>query len=330
MIWLIAAFLLTAGVFSVPSLREALRRPLNEGMRRYARGDFAELSQGLVHYCWFGPVDGPVIVCVPGISTPAEGFAPMAERLAQQGLRVLTYDHFGRGLSDYVPGPQDQAFFNRQLHELLAHESVVGDITLVGYSVGGVIATGFAAEHPGRLRRLVLIAPNGFHQPKSGLSRFLGGKAGWNELLLRMTFASHARRHILSSLADPLRPETIAEAQRAQMRRQGFFPSNLATLRGILAQSFDEAHRGFAASGLPEVAIWAGNDQLIPPSARERLSALNPNARHEIVAGAGHGIVYTHPEQVAALLSEIVLQPAQRSARPSGVAPGPVDPQNGT
>ncbi|WP_150122055.1 alpha/beta fold hydrolase, partial [Sulfitobacter sp. HI0129] len=77
----------------------------------------------------------------------------------------LVYDLYGRGYSDRPRTRQDAQFFHRQLRELLDHVGVGDDITLIGYSMGGAIATSFAAEHPGRIQQLVLLAPAGMRVP---------------------------------------------------------------------------------------------------------------------------------------------------------------------
>ena len=304
MIWWLISGMLVAGLLSLPSVQETLRKPITDSMRRFAPGKFAELSAGLTHYRWIGPERGPVAVCVHGITTPSEGFAPLAQELAQMGYRVLLYDLYGRGYSDYVAGPQDRAFFHLQLQELLAHEGIVEDFTLIGYSAGGCIATSFAAAHLPRVRQLILIASVGLHVPRTATASFMEKRPGLRDLVLRWTYPMAARRYIRTEIADGHIPPEVARAQRAQTRRRGFFPSNLAAMRGLLRDDFAPEHRLFNQQGLPVLAIWAGADKIIPAHGIGRLAQINRSAKQEVVEGAGHGVVYTHPEAVAALIAE--------------------------
>jgi len=304
MIWLLVVAILLIGLLFLPSVQETLRKPLTDSMRRFAPGAFTELSQGVTHFNWIGPERGPVAVCVHGITTPSEGLVPLAEELAEMGFRVLLYDLYGRGLSDHVPGPQDRAFFHQQLQDLLAHEGVVEDFTLIGYSAGGCIATSFAAENLPRVRQLILIASVGLHAPSTPVAGFMEHRPGLRDLILRWTYPMAARRYINSHLTEQNTPPEVTRAQRAQIRRRGFFPSNLAAMRGILRNDFGPEHRLFHRQGLPVLAIWGGADRIIPGHVIGRLAEINRSAKQDVVEGAGHGVVYTHPQEVSRIIAE--------------------------
>ena len=154
----LAIALAIATLVALPALAETLRRPPR---RAAAPGRFAGLPHGQTHYRWSGPDDGPVAVCIHGLSTPSYVFAATERSLAGLGYRVLSYDLYGRGHSARPIGRQTSAFFIRQLRALLADEGIEGPILLVGYSMGGAIATAFAASDPKRVSHLVLIAPSG-------------------------------------------------------------------------------------------------------------------------------------------------------------------------
>ena len=146
---------------------EARRKPMSAAARQDASGDFVTLSQGVTHYEWLGPARGPVAVCVHGLTTPSFVWRGLARGLARMGFRVLIYDLYGRGYSDRVQGRQDRVFFLRQLNDLLADQQVNGDITLVGYSMGGGD------------RHYVCLGPSRQGAPSdiAGLGRY--GNQGW-------------------------------------------------------------------------------------------------------------------------------------------------------
>ncbi|MGB8621512.1 MAG: alpha/beta fold hydrolase, partial [Paracoccaceae bacterium] len=153
---LLAAFLGLTWVLS-----ERLRHPMGSAARASAPGKFAELSQGVTHYRWSGPLGGPVAVCVHGLTSASYVWDPVVRALNMMGFRVLRYDLYGRGFSDRPPGVQDRDFFLRQLRDLLEDQGIGQVDMMVGYSMGGSIATAFTAEDPGRVLRLVLLAPAG-------------------------------------------------------------------------------------------------------------------------------------------------------------------------
>ena len=56
----------------------------------------------------------------------------------------------------------DEQLFNRQLLELLSTLNIRKPVDLVGSSMGGAIAFIFTAQHPEKVRKLLLIDPAGF------------------------------------------------------------------------------------------------------------------------------------------------------------------------
>ncbi len=71
-------------------------------------------------------------------------------------FRVVCYDMIGHGRTAHDPTVASLADFVEQLKELLEHLSIE-KLTLVGLSMGGLVAQGFANEASHRLERLVLM-----------------------------------------------------------------------------------------------------------------------------------------------------------------------------
>ncbi|MFX0543094.1 alpha/beta fold hydrolase [Roseovarius sp. S4756] len=282
-----------------PFLREAARPRMP---RRDAPGQFADLPQGCVHYRWLGAKDGPVAVCVHGLTTPSPVWQAIAETLGDMGYRVLVYDLYGRGYSGCPGGAQDVAFFTRQLSDLLADQKVTGDITLFGYSMGGIIAPGFAAENPRMIRRIVLLAPAGIGHdlgPASRLMAKTGLLGTWAMLAL---YGRSMRRALEAERSQASGVPGIVDMQIAQLRYRGYLPAVLSSLRGALDADTEAVHRKLAEAGLPVLVIWAGKDDVIPIKGRDTLAEWNAAAVQEVVPEAGHALPYSHDADVARLL----------------------------
>lgn len=292
-----------AVLIALPAMAEALRRPVRMAE---APGLFARLSRGRTHYRWSGPEDGPVAVCVHGLSTPSYVFAATERSLAGLGFRVLTYDLYGRGHSARPGGSQTSTFFIRQLNELLAHEGIKAPVLLVGYSMGGAIAAAYTAAHPKRVSHLVLIAPAGLIPVYDDWrSRFwtLPMIGDW---ATRVFGGIALRRELVEHRTQGTVIPDFEDRQAAETRTRGYLPALLSSRRHMLREPQDANHREIGRAGVPVLAIWGTEDPIIPLTAMSRLAELNPDAHHAQVAGAGHVLLQTHPANVAAALKRFV------------------------
>ncbi|MDG1115694.1 MAG: alpha/beta hydrolase [Flavimaricola sp.] len=269
-------------------------------------GQMAELEMGRTHYRWMGPVRGPVIVAIHGLSTNSVVWNAMSKGLVGLGYRVLVYDLYGRGFSDAVKGRQNADFFVMQLEELLEDQGLHQDLTLLGYSMGGAIATAFAARNPDRMKRLVLLAASGIDVNEDPQHRFMRRWPVLGDWLHALREPLQMRRR-LSAHEDEMRSvPDLFEGQERDLARKGYFPSLLSSRRGILADRQMVAHRGLGVDGIPVLAIWAEKDEVIPISSVGTLAQWNRTARQEVIEGAGHGMPYTHPDEVVESLRELL------------------------
>lgn len=295
MMWV---FLILLGVAAVPLTVEWTRSALSDARRRAAPGKFALLSQGTTYYQWIGPERGPVALCIHGLSTSSYVWRGIAKGLALMGFRVLVYDHYGRGFSDTVPGRQDGAFFLQQLTDLLDHERVDEPLTVLGYSMGGAVAAYFTAAYPHRVKQLILLAPAGMHDISGRKERVAMDWPVIGDWLFLLIYPHVLRKGLRAEAGTPGSVEGINALQQAETDRRGYFPAILSSLRGILRQRAKDQHLAIAAAGVPVLAVWGKEDTVIPLTGRDRLAKWNPDARHAIIAGAGHGLTYTHTDQV--------------------------------
>lgn len=298
MIWLLLVFL--ALVAALPFVLESRRHIIDEADRRTAPGRFAALSQEVTHYQWLGPVRGPVVVAVHGLTTPSPVWGAVADGLGKIGYRVLVYDLYGHGLSGAPKGPQDRAFFLRQLTDLLTDQGLEQDLTLLGYSMGGAIVTAFASDHPERVKRLILLAPVGLGQPEDGIMRFIRQTPLIGDWLFLALSGWKIRRTISAESTK------MAPVQLAELGRKGYLPAILAAIRGMLQARQEAEHRAIGRADVPVVALWGDADKVVPLTGLGTLVQWNRNARQEVIAGAGHGMPYTHGGAVINVLKDVL------------------------
>ena len=293
-------------VVLLPFLAEAFRVPITKSIQDKAPGQIARLPQGATHYRWSGPEDGPVAICIHGLSTPSYIFAATENSLVGLGYRVLTYDLFGRGYSHRAKGPQTADFFLSQLRALLENQNVKGEVVVLGFSMGGQIATAFASEEGTRIKALIIVASAGLQRLKaSGHSRFwlMPWIGGW---LTRVAGGWALRRELVESRTTATVIPDLEDRQAAETRTRGFLPALLSSRRHLLANAATEDHAQIARNGTPVLAIWGAEDPVISLSAIGALAEVNPNAQHVQISGAGHSLLQTHPAQVAEALRKFL------------------------
>lgn len=297
--------IIVAVIATLPLQKEGRKVPAS-AMRDTAPGRFAKLSQGVTHYQWIGPARGPVVVMIHGLTTPSPVFYALARQCTALGYRVLAYDLYGRGFSDAPRGIQDRGFFLTQLTELLAHQELDDDLTLLGFSMGGAIATAFAAENPNRMKRLILLAPTGIRIREDRFTAFCRTAPFLGDWLFSMVGERRAKQALRVQLGQPMDVQGIIELQISEYAGRGYLRSILSSQRNMLDEVQEDDHRRIGREGIPVVGIWAEKDEVIPLSSLGTLTQWNRAVRQEVVEGAGHQMPYTHSDDIGTYLSDIL------------------------
>jgi pimeloyl-ACP methyl ester carboxylesterase len=297
--------LVLGGLAMLPWLAES-RRHAVDVFRDKAPGRFAKLSQGVTHYQWLGGVRGPVVVCIHGLTTPSPVWYAIAGGLAKLGYRVLVYDLYGRGFSDAPRGVQDGEFFATQLADLLDHQGLTEDVTLMGYSMGGSIATHFAAAHPNRVRRLILLASGGMWLREDKVTEASRRMSLLGDWLHAVVGARSDRQRLRRQLGQVFDVEGIIELQLAEYQSRGFLRSVLSSRRHMLADFQEDQHRTIGRDGIPVIGIWAEHDDVIPLKSLGTLTQWNRSVRQEVISEADHRLGYTHAAQVVKVLRDVL------------------------
>lgn len=304
--WVIL-LIIAGGLVAMPWLAESRRYSI-DAFRAKAPGRFAKLSQGVTHYQWLGGTRGPVVVCIHGLTTPSPVWYAIAEGLAAMGYRVLVYDLYGRGFSDAPNGAQTGDFFTQQLSDLLAHQDLNDDLTLLGYSMGGSIATHFTARNPDRVRRMILLASGGVWLREDKLTRMCRTLPIFGDWLHHTVAARRERRALRAQLGLTYDIGGIVELQLAEFESKGFLRSVLSSRRHMLADVQEDAHRKIARADVPVIGIWAELDEVIPLKSLGTMAQWNRSVRQEVIPAADHRVGYMNSAQVNTMLRDILIE----------------------
>lgn len=182
--------------------------------------------------------------------------------------------------------------------------------SLVGVSMGGGIALGFALSHPERVNRLVLADSYGLQTraPWPLLSTLLVRLPWINELTWALTTRSRslAAASLKTIFADPSRvsPELLDEVM-AEVRRPGAgrafraFQRCEAGWRGLRTSYLDELGRVTA----PVLLVHGAQDRLVPLRWAQEAARRLPHARLEVLENCGHWSPRECPQQFNRLVT---------------------------
>ena len=268
-----------------------------------------------IHYLEWGRADAPPVVCVHGYTSSAQSFNALARHL-QDKCRIIAPDVRGHGESAWSP---DGAYrYNDQAGDLAAFTDrlELERYTLIGTSMGGIIAMVYAAEHGDRLNGLVLndIGPDA----EPGTQRITQTVTARPDSFATLDEAMEYRRGI-SPITAGRAPEDQRELalgvlkQGADGRWVWKMDPSYITLRVQRIQQ-DAPVRSAAWSTLarlqcPTLVIWGtDSDVLLEPQAR-RMATTLPHGELVRVPGVGHAPTLMEPaarEAIDRLLAKVM------------------------
>ena len=245
---------------------------------------FVEIAGVRLHVRDTGPRDAPAIIMLHGFGASLHTWEDWSA-LLEPNYRVIRMDLPGFGLTGADPtGDYTDA---RSITLLLALLDRLGvpRATFIGSSMGGRIAWAFAAAHPDRVAKLVLVSPDGFAGP--GVEYGKPQKVSALMHLLPYTMPrSMLRANLAIAYADQTRL-TDATVQRTydMMLASGVRSAIVARMGQVVLPDPVPLLRRL---NMPTLLLWGDKDGMIPVSnAQDYLAAL-PNATLVVLPGIGH------------------------------------------
>ena len=262
-----------------------------------------ERGQGRLRYLTGGT--GAPLVLLHTVRTQAEHFRHLIP-LVQDRYTVYALDLPGMGYSQIVPGASYEEASMRAAVANLITRLDLHDVTLLGESMGAVLALTAAAELPQRVRRVLAINPYDYAGGilrSSLLARFIitGVLApGIGPILAGLEPKPIMRAVLCGGLVDKtaLREDYLAELLRVG-RRPGYSTVARSVYAGL--PSFIAARSRYPNVRAPVHLVY-GEKDWSRPSDRQANKDLIPTAKFTQVPNAGHFIVLERPDVPASLL----------------------------
>ena len=248
------------------------------------RAERIEIDGHCIHYWRVGSGHGTPVVLVHGFGASKENWLSMLPALRGRNMTLYVPDLPGFGQSDYIQGARytygEQA---RRLDEW-ARRLALPDAHWIGSSMGGATLATLAANHPERVRSLVLMNAAGMGSARfspmetqllQGENPLIPVQSGDTRALFRI--AIHRHQGLMSRLM-PLAVGSEMQ-HRAPVNRQLF---------SDMMQPEERVPELLHRVRAPTQVIWGEQDQVVDVSCAHHYGALLPDARVRVLRGIGH------------------------------------------
>ena len=249
-----------------------------------------------LRYAVHGPLDGPPLLVLHGITCTGRYWLPRLRPLASHH-RLLVPDLPGYGDSPKPFVDYTMDFFVETMLGFIERSGVDGRrLPILGHSLGSLVALELAAREPALVERLVLLSTPCFDGPEDAHRVMLRGSSSYRSLLtvnsLAATLAQVRRTgwRLSTRYLHRLPWTVLADA------RKFTFRSLSSTLERCLMHYRVDDVLARCPADLPITLIHGDGDQIAPLASLRDLSAGPPRLDLHVIAGAGHHPFHTHTE----------------------------------
>ncbi len=245
---------------------------------------------------------GQEVVLIHGWGSDSQIWQAWAEETFV-GYRLTFIDLPGHGNSPELAAT-DIAVADAWQDALLAVMPVRAMV--VGWSLGGLLAQRLALSHPERVSALLLIAS----------SPCFVQKQGWLPALEQSLFARYLTEvmtQTLTLLKSFVALQTLGSQKPKQLLKQllPLLTDTLTTHHRALKQGLQlleqlDLRQEIAALAMPTQWLLGEQDAIVPVALAQALPSLQPQARIDLVADAGHLPFLSSPAQTSLLVNQFL------------------------
>jgi pimeloyl-ACP methyl ester carboxylesterase len=250
---------------------------------------------------------GTPLVLVTGTGYPGCTWPPsLVERLATERA-VVTFDHRGTGATPGTPDRYSTRLFAADLATLL-DDVGLGPVHVLGHSMGGRVAQWLVLDRPDLVRTLVLAA-SGPGQYSPAHHQTAGVPVGTALGLAERGYESYMRELIGRSFFTPAFAE--ASPDRVEWLVRAFWdghPPLEDYLKHVAARQEHRTTDRLAEIGVPTLVVIGDEDTHAGGTGShwdqsKYLASSIDGAELQVIRGAKHGFFWSHPDEVAAVVS---------------------------
>jgi len=239
----------------------------------------------------------PAVVFVHGAGLDHSWWGLQSRYFGYHGWNVLACDLPGHGRSEGPPLPSIEATVDWIMHLLDA--AGIASASIVGHSLGSLVALECAARHPGRIDRIALV---GTAFPMNVSDAFLEAARNNDQAAYDMeTIWGHAPQVPFGGNPNPgmwMYGDTLARLGRLA---PGVLYTDLKACKDY-ATGLDSA----AHVACPVLVVTGGRDMMTPPKTAAALMASFRSARRVMIPSSGHSLMAEAPDAVLDALIEFL------------------------
>ncbi|TDP96442.1 alpha/beta fold hydrolase [Labedaea rhizosphaerae] len=268
------------------------------------------LDSGTLHYEETGPADGRPVVFVHGYAMGGSLWRPLAQRLADRGMRCIVPTWpLGAHPEAMRPGADLTMSGVAGMITPLLDALDLDDVVLTGSDTGGALVQIVAGTQPDRVGALVLASCDAFeHFPPPILRPLIA--AARSSRLFRMALlpmrTRTARRRAFGDLAHADLEDLTREWVQPALSDSAI-ADDLRRFTASMTQSVTlNAAARLPSFTKPALVAWSADDAFFPVEDGHRLAKTLPHARFELIKNARTFSMIDQPDVLADLISDFV------------------------
>lgn len=266
---------------------------------------FIPLMGMQVHYAVEGnEKDSLPLLLIHGTSSSLHTWDSLVS-LCKQEKKLIRMDLPAFGLTGPNPANQYGADYYVKFIDSFMLALQLNKAIVVGNSLGGRIAWGFALAHPEKTAKLVLIDASGY--PRKNEKGSLGFKLAQTPVLNNLLLYVSPKALVRKSLEDAyynkqLVSDVLADRYHDMLLREG----NRAAALSIFKSGYKDNGNQIKNIHCPTLIIWGKQDQLIAVENASKFKADIKGSELEILDETGHVPMEERPLEVSRLILNFI------------------------
>jgi len=250
-----------------------------------------EINSNITHFESVGR--GDPILFIHGLGSSARDWERQVDVFAES-YQVVTVDLRGHGQSGKPDGSYSIEQFSNDVAGLISHLGL-RPVTVVGISLGGMVAFQLAANHPGLLDKLVVVNA----LPDNVLLQKERGQIRTRKLIVRFL----GLKRMGKILGERLFPEEGMEAERLLMARR-WAENDKRAYQSSFQAAVDWPGVTGRLDGFDRAMLMISSDEdYVPLEAKQTYLDAMPAMEHVVIENARHAVPMERPEQFNTVLA---------------------------